>query len=341
MPGSAPAWPTTWAWARPCRRWRCCCARALGPALVVAPTSVCANWVAEAHASRRRCGRSTATANARGAARAGRRRDLVIVSYALAQRDIEALPRALGDAGARRSAGAEERRHAARRSVAALQAGFRLALTGTPVENRLADLWSLMNLLNPGLLGSARASPSASATPIERDARRRRAAAPAPPGLALPAAPDQGPGADRPAAAHRDRPPRRARAEERAFLEAMRATRGDRVCAARRRSSGKAGRLPRAGRADAAAPRRLRPAPGGARAGPGRRQGAGSSSGWPRAGRGRHKALVFSQFTDFLKLLASACAPPASPTSTSTAARRRRRAPSAWPRSSAARATCS
>jgi non-specific serine/threonine protein kinase len=43
------------------------------------------------------------------------------------------------------------------RAVKALQSTWRLALTGTPVENRLGDLWSIFDFLNPGLLGSARA----------------------------------------------------------------------------------------------------------------------------------------------------------------------------------------
>ncbi len=43
------------------------------------------------------------------------------------------------------------------RAVKGLRASARIALTGTPVENRLADLWSLFDFLNPGLLGSARA----------------------------------------------------------------------------------------------------------------------------------------------------------------------------------------
>jgi hypothetical protein len=44
----ARAWLTTWAWAKPCKRWRCCSrARPNGPALVVAPTSVCMNWLGE------------------------------------------------------------------------------------------------------------------------------------------------------------------------------------------------------------------------------------------------------------------------------------------------------
>ena len=43
------------------------------------------------------------------------------------------------------------------RAVKALDARWRLALTGTPVENRLGDLWSIFDFLNPGLLGSAKA----------------------------------------------------------------------------------------------------------------------------------------------------------------------------------------
>ena len=50
------------------------------------------------------------------------------------------------------------------RAVKQLKAGARLALTGTPVENRLSDLWSIFDFVNPGLLGppsNSRASPSA------------------------------------------------------------------------------------------------------------------------------------------------------------------------------------
>ena len=50
-----------------------------------------------------------------------------------------------------------------------LQAGFRLALSGTPVENDLDELWSLFNFVNPGLLGSRDGFGKRFATPIERD----------------------------------------------------------------------------------------------------------------------------------------------------------------------------
>ena len=42
------------------------------------------------------------------------------------------------------------------RAVKELTAGSRIAMTGTPVENRLSDLWSLFDFLNPGLLGTAK-----------------------------------------------------------------------------------------------------------------------------------------------------------------------------------------
>src|SRR6185369_13256965 len=50
----------------------------------------------------------------------------------------------------------------------ALQADYRLALTGTPVENRLSELWSILNFLNPGYLGSQEVFRSQFSIPIER-----------------------------------------------------------------------------------------------------------------------------------------------------------------------------
>ncbi|HBU47348.1 MAG TPA: ATP-dependent helicase, partial [Myxococcales bacterium] len=49
-----------------------------------------------------------------------------------------------------------------------LKSNDRLALTGTPVENHLTELWSIMHFLNPGLLGSQRDYKNRFATPIER-----------------------------------------------------------------------------------------------------------------------------------------------------------------------------
>ena len=70
------------------------------------------------------------------------------------------------------------------RAVRSLRSGYRVALTGTPVENHVGDLWSLMDFLNPGLLGSASAFKRRFHTPITRDGdteaaeRLRRATAP-------------------------------------------------------------------------------------------------------------------------------------------------------------------
>ena len=50
-----------------------------------------------------------------------------------------------------------------------LSTNFRLALTGTPVENRLAELWSIMRFLNPGYLGSQKEFRRRFARPIERE----------------------------------------------------------------------------------------------------------------------------------------------------------------------------
>lgn len=50
-----------------------------------------------------------------------------------------------------------------------LQAAFRVALTGTPIENYLDELWSLFNIVNPGLLGSQESFQRRFVTPIERD----------------------------------------------------------------------------------------------------------------------------------------------------------------------------
>ena len=65
------------------------------------------------------------------------------------------------------------------RAAYALRAGFRLALTGTPVENRLEELWSLMHFANRGLLGGRSDFARAVRAPDRRGrarARRRRCA---------------------------------------------------------------------------------------------------------------------------------------------------------------------
>ena len=99
---------------------------------------------------------------------------LVISSYALLHRDLEDLQ--AGAVGGRRSS---TRRRTSRtprpsrpRPRARCTADYRIALTGTPVENHVGDLWSIMEFLNPGFLGTQaefkrrllRADPGATAT---------------------------------------------------------------------------------------------------------------------------------------------------------------------------------
>ncbi len=280
---------------------------ALGPALVIAPTSVCSNWVDEAQrfAPGLRVslyGEGSFRAAQLQAAKAG---DLMVVSYALAQIDeddfakVEWATLVMDEAQALKNAATKRAK-----SVAQLQAGFRLALTGTPVENRLADLWSLMNLLNPGLLGSSGQFGERYTGPIERDrdpaaqARLRRLVSPfllrRTKGQVLSDLPP------RTEIIHRIEPG----PEERAFLEASRRAALERVAELPLDGSGSNAfhvltELTRLRRA-ACDPRLVAPELG--------IVGAKSHEFEQLAVElvaGRHKALVFSQFVDFLKLLAA------------------------------------
>ncbi len=143
-----------------------------GPCLVVAPTSVCPNWEAEiARFAPTLTTHRLVTASNRSTLIAGLGpRDVLVCSYGLLHQEAELLGRrpwqmaVLDEAQAIKNA--ETKR--AQASVA-LQAGFRLALTGTPVENYLDELWSLFNFVNPGLLGSREGFQKRFAGPIERD----------------------------------------------------------------------------------------------------------------------------------------------------------------------------
>ncbi len=131
-----------------------------GPALVVAPTSVLANWVDQA---RRFAPTLNVTLYAGSAEHRGRLLkapgpfQLVIVTYGLLQNDLDRLGSirwrsvVLDEAQAIKNS-ATKRARAARR----LNADFRMVTTGTPIQNSLMDLHSLFSFLNPGLLGSER-----------------------------------------------------------------------------------------------------------------------------------------------------------------------------------------
>ncbi|MCA9513494.1 MAG: DEAD/DEAH box helicase, partial [Myxococcales bacterium] len=122
-----------------------------GKTLVVAPTSVLFNWANEAARFRP----SLRTSVYHGAKRALEAdADLVITSYALLRLDPVLTEQAwdtviLDEAQAIKNPESQVAQAASR-----LRADFRLTLTGTPVENRLDDLWSQLNFANPGLLGT-------------------------------------------------------------------------------------------------------------------------------------------------------------------------------------------
>jgi SNF2 family DNA or RNA helicase len=127
------------------------------PVLLVCPTSVIGNWQREAarftpslpvhvhHGSDRRRGADFATFAGAQA--------IVVTGYALLHRDREVFEQVawrgvvLDEAQNIKNADSAQARAA--RSI---EAGYRIALTGTPVENHVGDLWSLMEFLNPGML---------------------------------------------------------------------------------------------------------------------------------------------------------------------------------------------
>ena len=153
--------------------------RADRPSLVVAPTSLIANWRLEAA----RFAPSLCVALWHGEDRAQGALagcDLAITSYALLARDRKQLAAqefhvvVLDEAQAIKNPLAH-----ATQAAHALKARHRICLTGTPLENNLGELWSIMHFLNPGLLGDARRFVRDFRTPIEKhgDAQRRDALA--------------------------------------------------------------------------------------------------------------------------------------------------------------------
>ncbi|MEX1163935.1 MAG: DEAD/DEAH box helicase [Nitriliruptor sp.] len=143
------------------------------PTLLVCPMSIVGNWEREAarFAPSLRVLVHHGTDRVKGEefAEQARRADLVLTTYALAARDHEDL----AATGWRRIVLDEAqniKNPAARqtRAIRALDAPSRLALTGTPVENRLSGLWSIMDFCNPGLLGSQKAFRERFAVPIEK-----------------------------------------------------------------------------------------------------------------------------------------------------------------------------
>ena len=129
------------------------------PVLLVCPTSVLGNWRKEAarftpglavkmhHGQNRPKGKEFTREAAAQA--------IVLTSYSLLHRDLALLQKVRWSGAVLDEAQNiknPETRQA--RAARALKAGYRCALTGTPVENHVGDLWSIMEFLNPGFLGS-------------------------------------------------------------------------------------------------------------------------------------------------------------------------------------------
>ncbi|WP_395245569.1 DEAD/DEAH box helicase [Agromyces sp. MMS24-K17] len=149
------------------------------PFLVVAPTSVASNWAAEA--SRFTPGLRVATVTAterkrrRPIADAAREADLVVTTYAVLRLEAAAFA-AVDWAGlvldeAQFVKNAATKVHDAARGI---RAPFVLAVTGTPIENDLSELWAILRLVAPGLFPSRRAFDERYRRPIELDGNGER-----------------------------------------------------------------------------------------------------------------------------------------------------------------------
>jgi hypothetical protein len=129
-----------------------------GPTLVIAPAAVLSNWAAEAerfapdldvriHHGSDRAGADDVAAEVAGA-------DVLITTYATAVRDVDALAEikwdrlVVDEAQAIKNPASDTAQELRR-----ISARSRLALTGTPVENGLGDLWAILDFTNPGLVG--------------------------------------------------------------------------------------------------------------------------------------------------------------------------------------------
>jgi SNF2 family DNA or RNA helicase len=147
--------------------------RGVGPTLLLCLMSLVGNWQREAA---RFAPGLLVYAHHGGARLAGEAlrdqladTDLVVTTYTTATRDIDELAGyqwhrvVLDEAQAVKNSLSQ-----AAKAVRRLEAGHRIALTGTPLENRLAELWSIMDFLNPGVLGSSELFRTRYAIPVER-----------------------------------------------------------------------------------------------------------------------------------------------------------------------------
>ena len=154
--------------------------RERGPALLLCPMSIVGNWHKELtrfapslrvmiyHGHERLAGEAFAEE--------AKQHDVVITTYSLALRDKEHLAPinweyvVVDEAQNIKNEAAKQTQ-----AIKNLNTRHKIALTGTPVENRLSELWSIMEFLNPGYLGSATEFRKKFAIPIERYREKDRA----------------------------------------------------------------------------------------------------------------------------------------------------------------------
>ncbi|TVP58291.1 MAG: DEAD/DEAH box helicase [Nodularia sp. (in: Bacteria)] len=143
------------------------------PTLLVCPTSILGNWereikkfaptlkVLQHHGDKRLKGKAFVEAV--------KKHDVIITSYSLVHRDIKSLQSVdwqtvvLDEAQNVKNPEAKQSQ-----AVRELKTAFRIALTGTPVENKLQELWSILDFLNPGYLGNRQFFQRRFAMPIEK-----------------------------------------------------------------------------------------------------------------------------------------------------------------------------
>ncbi len=144
-----------------------------GPHLVVCPLSVVHNWYSEAarftphmqvaihHGGERARGNTAAEQLIPS--------DIVVTTYGLLARDIDALGEVKwGTLVLDEAQNVKNHLTRAARAVRHINAEQKLALTGTPVENHLGELWAILDAVNPGLYGSANSFNDKYAKPIQR-----------------------------------------------------------------------------------------------------------------------------------------------------------------------------
>lgn len=149
-----------------------------GPALVVAPASVCSNWISEierfapelnAFNLSETDNRSKCIADLKGG-------DILVCTYGLMYQSQDDLAeRTFGTIVLDEAQSIKNRLTKRSKAAMRLDAKFRLITTGTPMENHLGELWNLFRFINPGLLGTAKQFRDRFASPIEKyDDRARR-----------------------------------------------------------------------------------------------------------------------------------------------------------------------